>query len=82
MESEPPSIDDTEVGACNSIPVGFSILCGWDGKVLGLSADRPSGLSDPDRLSSNSSLYRELVSNSDLLKQLRDRKNSTFMDHG
>jgi hypothetical protein len=57
LEGEPEHVHLAKVGASNSVPVGLSILDRWDGEVLGLSADGPSGLGDPDFLVANSALH-------------------------
>jgi len=50
LKGEPPGINRSEERASNFIPVGLSVVSGWDSEVLGLSSYRPSGLSDPDVL--------------------------------
>jgi len=56
LKSEPPSVDSTEVGASDFIPVGLCVCGAWNGLILGLSAHWPSSLGDPNRLASNGSL--------------------------
>jgi hypothetical protein len=56
LESVPPGVGGAEKGASNLIPVRLGVCSGWDGEILGRTADRPSSLSNPNRLSSNSGL--------------------------
>jgi len=53
LESIPPSVGDTKVGASNLVPVGLSVCKGRNSLVLGLSADGKSSLGNPDLLASN-----------------------------
>lgn len=56
LESVPPSIDLSEVGASNSIPVCLCVLDAWLSTASKGTADGPSSLSDPNWLSTNSGL--------------------------
>lgn len=50
LESVPPGVDLSKVGATDGVPVLLGVLDGWDTKVLGAAADGPSSLGNPDRL--------------------------------
>lgn len=57
MEGEPVHVDLAKVGASNSVPVGLCVLDGGNGQVLGVSADGPSSLGDPDVLVADGGLH-------------------------
>jgi len=73
LESVPPHVDLSESWAGNCVPVGLGVGERWNTEVLSLSANGPSGLSDPDVLAANSvlgvreSLLEEVFALSDVV---------------
>jgi len=53
LQSEPPRVDVAKQRATDFLPVRLGVFSAGNGKVLSRAADGPSGLGDPNILSSD-----------------------------